>query len=194
MNPIFFASQADFRAWLEEHGATESELWIGYYKKASGKGGANYRETLDEALCFGWIDGVRRTVDAESFIQRWTPRSRRSHWSLVNIRRFKELQAEGRVVAEGLAAFEAATAERTGRYSFEQENATLDDSQEAEFRANTAAWAYWEKAPRSYKRIATWWVISAKRPETRAKRLAELIACSAGGLRIPLVRPKESAS
>jgi uncharacterized protein YdeI (YjbR/CyaY-like superfamily) len=193
--PLFFDTAAEFRAWLEEHHDSEREALLGFYKKGSGKGGPfTYEQAILEALCFGWIDGVRRTLDAESYSQRFSPRTKSSTWSNININRFKELLAAGRVHPAGLAAFEARTAANSGIYSFEQADVSLDEEQERTFRANTAAWEYWSDAPKGYRRIATWWVISAKRPETRAKRLGELIECSANGIRIPLVRRAGEAS
>lgn len=191
MEPRFFDTQADFRAWLEEHHAIETELWLGYYKKASGKVGLTYQEALDEALCFGWIDGLTRSLGEEAHAQRWTPRRKRSNWSNVNVNRYRELEAEGRVAPAGRKAFEARTDATTGVYSFEQSHAELGVDYEARFRKDEAAWAYWEKCPPGYKRIATWWVVSAKRPETRQRRLDELMACSRDGLRIPLLRRPE---
>ena len=194
MNPIYFGSQAELRLWLKANHARETELFVGMYKKSSGKGGITYPEALDEALCFGWIDGVRKSVDGERFAQRFSPRTKRSTWSNINVKRFKELEAEGRVVAAGRAAFEARTDERTGTYAGEQGQIELEDAAKRTFRANADAWRYWEKSPPGYRKIATWWVISAKRTETREKRLAELIDCSARGQRIPLLRRDTAAS
>jgi uncharacterized protein YdeI (YjbR/CyaY-like superfamily) len=194
-DPLFFDTAAEFRAWLEKHHDSEAAALLGFYKKGSGKGGPfTYEQAILEALCFGWIDGVRRTLDAESYVQRFSPRTKSSTWSNININRFKELQAAGRVTPPGLAAFEARTADNSGIYSFEQVDIALDEEQQRTFRANSAAWDYWTNAAKSYRKVATWWVLSAKRPETRAKRLNELIECSARGEKIPLVRWARKAS
>jgi uncharacterized protein YdeI (YjbR/CyaY-like superfamily) len=187
MEPLFFDSPAEFRAWLEEHHASERELWVGFYKKASGKGGLTYKQALDEALCFGWIDGLVRSLGDEARAQRWTPRRKRSNWSNINIKRYRELEAEGRVVPAGRAAFEARPLDGAG-YSFEQGEAAIEEQHLAAFKADRAAWTYWEKCPPGYKRIATWWVVSARRQETRDKRFQVLLECSREAQRIPLLR------
>jgi uncharacterized protein YdeI (YjbR/CyaY-like superfamily) len=190
MGPIFFATPADFRAWLEEHHEREKELLVGFYKKGSGMPSITWPESVDEALCFGWIDGVRRSRDEESYTIRFTPRQARSTWSAVNIRRVAELTALGRMRPAGLRAFEARTADNSEIYAYEQrDNAALAPEEEARFRANPAAWEYFQSRPAGYRRTATWWVVSAKREETRRKRLATLIADSAQGRTIaPLTR------
>ena len=186
---LFFDTADDFRAWLEKHHESEREALLGFYKKGSGKGGSfTYEEAILESLCFGWIDGVRRSLDAASYSQRFSPRTKASTWSNINIARFKELQTAGRVHPAGLAAFEARASANSGIYSFEQGEVAFAQDQERAFRANSAAWEYWSNAPKGYRRIATWWVLSAKRPETRAKRLSELVDCSARGEKIPLLR------
>jgi uncharacterized protein YdeI (YjbR/CyaY-like superfamily) len=184
VEPTFFAAPEEFRAWLEEHHATEPELLVGFYKKGSGRPSITWPESVDEALCFGWIDGVRRSLGDEAYTIRFTPRRQRSVWSNVNIRRAGELIAEGRMRPAGLAAFEARTGERSGVYSFEQkdqEKVVLDEAQAREFQAVPGAWEYFQAQAPWYRRTATWWVISAKKEETRAKRLATLIADSAAG-------------
>jgi uncharacterized protein YdeI (YjbR/CyaY-like superfamily) len=195
VEPIFFESQADLRAWFEAHHADSDELLLGYWKKSAGNdGGVSYREAVDEALCWGWIDGVRRSIDEQRHAQRFTPRRKRSIWSNFNIARFQELEAAGRVTPAGREAFEARSPERSGVYSFEQGEIDLDEQMLAEFKQQEAAWAYWQRAPRSYRKPATWWVVSAKRDETKQKRLAQLIECSARGVKVPLLRrPGEPA-
>jgi uncharacterized protein YdeI (YjbR/CyaY-like superfamily) len=190
MMPTFFATPADFRAWLEAHHERERELLVGFYKKGSGKPSITWPESVDEALCFGWIDGVRRSLDEESYTIRFTPRQARSTWSAVNIRRVAELTALGRMHPAGLRAFEARTTDNSEIYAYEQrDNAALTAEEEAQFRADVAAWDYWQARPAGYRKTATWWVISAKREETRRKRLATLIADSAQGRTIgPLTR------
>jgi uncharacterized protein YdeI (YjbR/CyaY-like superfamily) len=182
VDPTFFATPADFRAWFEEHHAAESELLVGFYKKGSGRPSITWPESVDEALCFGWIDGVRRSLGDEAYTIRFTPRKRRSIWSVVNVRRARELIEEGRMRPAGLAAFEARTEERSGVYSFEQKDqVAFDEAQARRFQADAKAWEFFQAQPPWYRRTATWWVISAKKEETRAKRLATLIEDSAAG-------------
>jgi uncharacterized protein YdeI (YjbR/CyaY-like superfamily) len=191
MKPRFFATPAEFRAWLEEHHADESELLVGYYKKTSGRPSITWQESVDEALCFGWIDGVRRSIDGESYSIRFTPRQKRSIWSAVNIKRAHELVELGRMTPAGLAAFQARTDDRSALYSYEQRRAAkLEPEQEARFRANPTAWTWFERQAPSYRRAAIHWVTSAKRAQTRERRLAALIADSAEGTTVrPLTRP-----
>jgi uncharacterized protein YdeI (YjbR/CyaY-like superfamily) len=188
--PIFFDSPAAFGAWLEEHHATETEVLVGFWKVATGRPSLTWSESVDEALCFGWIDGVRRRVDDESFSIRFTPRQARSKWSLVNVRKVAELTAQGRMRPAGIAAFEARREEDTGVYSFERDHAVLDEAGEARFRATPQAWEWFQAQAPSYRRAALHWVTSAKRPETRERRLTQLIEDSAAGVRIgPMRRP-----
>jgi len=193
VKPKFFATGAEFRAWLEQHHASETELLVGYWKRATGRPSMTWAESVDEALCFGWIDGVRRGIDADSYSIRFTPRQKRSTWSVVNIKRAGELIAEGRMTPAGLAAFEARTDDRSAIYSYEQRKAAeLDAEQRARFEAEPEAWAWFEAAAPSYRRSAIYWVTSAKKPETRERRLATLIADSAAGRKVgPLRRPGE---
>lgn len=189
MRPRFFRSPEELRRWLEGHHGTDRELIIGFYKKDSGRKGITYPEAVDEALCFGWIDGVRRSVDEKSYSGRFTPRKARSVWSQVNLRRARELIAAGRMRPPGLAAYERRDDTLTRRYSFERETAELAPAQVRAFRANRRAWEFFRAQPPYYRRLVAWWVISAKRDETRARRLAALVATSARGERIPLVKP-----
>lgn len=178
----FFTRPEEFRAWLDENHEEGGELWVGFWKKGSGRPSITWPESVDEALCFGWIDGVRRGIDDESYMIRFTPRKRRSTWSSGNVKRVRELIEEGRMRPAGLAAFEARDEKRSGIYSYEQRKAVrLAPEQEREFRANERAWSFFESRPPGYRRQATWWVISAKRPETRERRLATLIADSEAG-------------
>jgi uncharacterized protein YdeI (YjbR/CyaY-like superfamily) len=192
VEPTFFATPAAFRAWLERHHADERELLVGFYKKGSGRPSLTWPESVDEALCFGWIDGVRRSIDADSYSIRFTPRQKRSIWSAVNIKRAEELIAEGRMTAAGRAALAARTEDRSRVYSHERRAAPeLDTAQQARFEANAAAWEWFQGRPPSYRRQALHWVTSAKRPETRDRRLATLIADSAAGRTVkPLTRPE----
>jgi uncharacterized protein YdeI (YjbR/CyaY-like superfamily) len=191
MEPTFFATPAEFRAWLEAHHADRDELLVGFHKKASGRPSITWPESVDEALCFGWIDGVRRSIDADSYSIRFTPRRRRSIWSTVNVNRARELIESARMTAAGLAAFEARSEERSGVYSFERtEEPRLDAAQEERFRASPAAWEWFANQPPWYRRAALHWVLSAKREETRERRLATLVEDSARGRTVkPLTRP-----
>ena len=182
--PTFFKTPAQFRAWLKTHHATETELWVGMYKKASGKGGVTYKDALDEALCFGWIDGVRKRFDDESFQQRFTPRTAKSYWSAVNTKRAQELIKEKRMAPAGRRAFEARDAAASGRYSFEREAAAFDAKQLKLFKANKKAWTFFEAQPPGYRRLMAFFVMSAKKEETKSKRLERLIAASAAGRRL----------
>ncbi|MGD9892529.1 MAG: YdeI family protein [Dehalococcoidia bacterium] len=188
MDVVYFASAAAFRAWLEKHHDTATELWVGYYKKGTGKQSITHPEAVDQALCFGWIDGVRWGVDAERFANRFTPRTRRSNWSAVNIKRVGELMEVGLMQPAGIAAFEKRDKERAAAYSFEQGAPQLGVEFESEFQLNAVAWEFFRSQAPWYQRIATWWVISAKREETRRRRLATLIEDSERGERIALVR------
>jgi uncharacterized protein YdeI (YjbR/CyaY-like superfamily) len=189
VSATFFATGAEFRAWLSAHHASETELLVGYFKRATGRPSMTWQESVDEALCFGWIDGVRRGIDAESYSIRFTPRQKRSTWSLANIKRVGELIAEGRMTPAGLAAFEARTGDRSGTYSHERRRAAaLDAEQRARFEAEPEAWAWFQAAAPSYRRQALHWVTSAKKPETRERRLAALIADSAAGQRVKPLR------
>jgi uncharacterized protein YdeI (YjbR/CyaY-like superfamily) len=182
--PRFFRSPAEFRAWLEKNHDRTSELLVGFYKKSSGKKGITYEQALDEALAFGWIDGVRRSLDDQSSTIRFTPRRPKSNWSLKNIRRVEELTDLGRMAPPGVAAFERRDTSEAGTYSFEQANPAFGEDLEKRFRRNRKAWRFWEEQPPGYRKAATWWVVSAKREDTRLRRLATLIEDSANGRRL----------
>lgn len=185
MNPIFFVKPSDFRDWLEEHHATADELWVGFYRKSAGIEGITWSQAVDEALCYGWIDGVRHRIDDQRYTNRFTPRRRGSNWSLVNVRKVEVLTREGRMRPPGLRAYEDRDPARTGVYLFEQQqNPQLDASAEETFRANAAAWEFFQAQPPGYKRLALWSVVSAKREETRLRRLKKLIEESAAGRRV----------
>ena len=182
---IYFASPEEFRAWLHEHHGSETEVLVGYWKKATGKPSLTWSQAVDEALCFGWIDGVRRGVDGERHVQRFTPRKPGSNWSAVNIAKVEQLRSEGRMRPAGEAAFARRRDDRSGIYAYEQRNnPVLEPEHEARFRADAAAWEYFMSTPPSYRRPALGWVVSAKKPETRERRLAALIADSAAGRRL----------
>jgi len=193
--PIFFATPAEFRAWLHEHHATKGEQWVGFHKKGSGRPSITWPESVDEALCYGWIDGLRKSIDDASYMIRFTPRKPDSNWSAVNIGRVAELTNQGRMKPAGLAAFARRRDETSAIYSYEQrEQAALDEAEEQQMRANPAAWQFFQAQPRSYRQAAIRWVISAKKVETRQSRLARLIDDSAQGRTVPpLTRPTKVA-
>ncbi len=193
IKPTFFESPGELRAWFEKHYATERELWVGFYKKGSGLPSITWPEAVDQALCFGWIDGIRKSIDDTSYVNRFTPRKASSTWSARNIARVKELSREGLMHPAGIKAFEARSDERSAVYSYEQRHAAqFDPAHEREFRRHKKAWEFFQSQPPSYQRAATWWVISAKKEETIAKRLAELIDESERGRRVgPLRAPQK---
>jgi uncharacterized protein YdeI (YjbR/CyaY-like superfamily) len=185
VEPIFFETPAHFRAWLEEHHEARRELLVGFYKKGSKRPSITWPQSVDEALCFGWIDGIRRGIDSESYSIRFTPRKPTSNWSSVNIARVAELTKEGRMRPAGIEAFERRSEKRSGIYAYEQrKTARLSADQQREFMANHAAWSFFQAQPPGYRQTATYWVVSAKREETRRKRLATLIEDSASGRRL----------
>lgn len=189
MEPVFFATPDDFRLWLEQNHETASELLVGFYKKASGRPSISWPESIDEALCFGWIDGIRKRIDGERYSVRFTPRRRGSIWSAVNVRKAQELIASGRMRPAGLRAFEERDPEKTEAYSFDRDaTAQLSPEAEAEFRANPAAWRFFESQPPGYRKLATRFVISAKQEATRQRRLKKLIEESEAGQRIGILR------
>lgn len=191
MRIVFFSTASDFRRWLEANGQKEFELQVGFHKKSSGKPTITYPEAVDEALCFGWIDGVRYSIDADSYRVRFTPRKPKSQWSAVNIRHVERLTKAGRMRPEGLKAFEEAT-EQERKYSYEQRHhAALPAADERRFRGNQRAWDFFQSRPPWYRRTATYWIVSAKREGTRQTRLETLIAdCARGQLVKPLRRPE----
>jgi uncharacterized protein YdeI (YjbR/CyaY-like superfamily) len=189
MKARYFRSAAEFRRWLERNHARESEITVGFYKKGTGKKSITFREALDEALCFGWIDGVRHSIDEERYVNRFTPRTSKSYWSAVNIARVRELIAEGRVHAAGQRAFEWRDEQRARADASLRAKPEFSREETARFRKNKAAWSYWESLPPGFRRNATWWVVSAKREETRERRLSTLIEHSARGERIAVLTP-----
>jgi uncharacterized protein YdeI (YjbR/CyaY-like superfamily) len=184
MKPTFFKCGTDFRRWLEIHGTAKKELWVGFYKKASGKGGLTYPEAVDAALCFGWIDGVKYRVDESSYMHRFSPRTAGSYWSAVNTKRMKQLVEDGVVAAPGLAAFERRDLKKTQKYSFERKNASFDPATLRTFKANKPAWEFFTAQPPGYQKLLTFWVMSAKKPETRLRRLNMLAERSTKGERV----------
>lgn len=190
-SPRPFPSSQAFRAWLEKHHATTRALWIRCFKKHAADQGLTYRQALDEALCFGWIDGVVCRLDADSYGVRFTPRQAKSVWSLVNLKRINELVAEGRVTASGHAALAARDEGRTGIYAFERPTMTLSPELEARFRSRASAWSYFNSEPPGYRRTCVFYVMSAKRDATRARRLELVMDCAARHERIPLLSRSE---
>jgi uncharacterized protein YdeI (YjbR/CyaY-like superfamily) len=187
----FFETPAAFGRWLLRHHRSRNELWVGYYKRGTGRPSLTWPESVREALRFGWIDGLRKSIDAESYRIRFTPRRPGSNWSRINIRFAEELIAEGRMEPAGLAAFEARSEPRSGIYTYEQQGVSAEAQVERELKRNRAAWAFFRAQPPWYRRTSARWVMSAKREETRRRRLAALIGDSAEGRPIgPLTRKK----
>jgi uncharacterized protein YdeI (YjbR/CyaY-like superfamily) len=197
VKPTFFRTPAELRKWFEKNHDKVPELLVGFYKKGSGKPSITWPESVDEALCFGWIDGIRRTIDDESYTIRFTPRRARSIWSAVNVKRVAELTKLGRMQPAGLGAFEARDPKRSGIYAYEGQNRKEDQKLGPEYQAkletNTKAWAFFQAQAPYYQRIVSRWIMSAKKEETRLKRLAALIDDSARGRRIGLMARPEKA-
>ena len=185
MSILFFSSQSHLRKWFEKNHNKADELWVGYYKKGAGKPSITWQESVDEALCFGWIDSIRKSIDDESYTNRFTPRREGSTWSAVNTKRIKELIKLGLVKPSGLEVFKQRDEKKTNRYSFEQKKAKFPSEFEKKFKINKKAWKYFQTLPPSAKRLSTWWVIGAKREETKLKRLEVLIQCSEEKRKIP---------
>jgi uncharacterized protein YdeI (YjbR/CyaY-like superfamily) len=189
----FFRSPSDLRKWFEKHHRTANELRVGYYKKSSGRRSITWPESVDEALCFGWIDGIRHSIDGVSYTIRFTPRKPASIWSAVNTRRARKLKADGLMFPAGLQAFKRRKGNKSGIYSYEQRKDEFDEPYATRLKTNKAAWAFFQDRPPSYKRAAIWWVVSAKKEETRLKRLEKLIEDSANGRTISQFTRKEPA-
>src|SRR6185295_5415594 len=184
MEPKFFSSPEKFRQWLERNHDSASELLLGFHKKSSDKKSITYAEALDEALCFGWIDGVRKNLNETSYTIRFTPRKPRSIWSLVNVRHVERLQKEGRMHPAGLEVYERRSPELTGIYSFENRPRELAPEYEKTFRQNKTAWKFFQEQPPGYKRLMVFRTMSAKKEETRLRRLQQLIENSEKGVRM----------
>lgn len=191
MDPIFFASPAEFGDWLRANHAKAKEVLVGYYKVGTGKPSLTWEQSVDEALCYGWIDGVRRSLGDESYTIRFTPRKKGSNWSQKNIASVARLTAEGRMQAAGLAAYAARREDRSGIYAFEQDSTEFGEALEARFRAEPGAWDFFRRQPPGYQKTMRHWVSSAKREETQLKRLARLMEVSAAEQRVDLYRPFE---
>ncbi len=188
-----FNTSGEFRKWLEENHDRAAELWLGFYKQRAVKKSITYREALDEALCFGWIDGVRKSIDDTAYKQRFTPRRPKSYWSAVNTRRASELEKLGRMAAPGAKPFEQRTSD-SNKYSFESRPEKLPLAYERQFKANRPAWKFFRAQAAWYQRTSTFWIVSAKREETRQRRLAMLIADSQAGRRLSMLIPKAKKS
>jgi uncharacterized protein YdeI (YjbR/CyaY-like superfamily) len=179
LKPKFFRTAADFRSWLQANHGTATELWVGFYKRASGRPSVTWPESVDEAVCFGWIDGIRKRFDEISYQIRFTPRRRGSIWSATNIKRAKELLKQQRMRPPGLKAFAARKQNKSGIYSYEQRTAELRERDAQLLKQNEAAWNFFQRQPPSYRKMISWWIVSAKKDETRMGRLAKLISDSA---------------
>lgn len=194
MKPKFFSTQAAFREWLELHHNSKTELLVGFHKKASGKKSITYAEALDEALCYGWIDGVRKNLNETSYTIRFTPRKARSIWSNVNVRHVERLTKEGRMRPAGVEAYARRDPKRTGIYAFENRPREFSPELEKAFRGNKTAWNFFEKQPPGYKRVVIFWVMSGKKEETRMKRFKKLVEFSEKGVRAGLLEPKSKTN
>lgn len=189
MSAVYFNTQAELHDWLAQNHAEAKEILIGFYKTSSSKKGITYAQALDEALCFGWIDGIRKGVDEERYTIRWTPRKAKSIWSSVNLKRVPELIEMGKMQPSGLKAYEGRDQKLQEQYSYEMEDRGLEAEHEKQLKANSAAWAFFQASAPSYQKAARHWVNSAKQETTRLKRLNELIEHSANGQKVPPLRP-----
>ncbi len=187
--PTFFATPKDFRKWLENNHENQKELWVGYYKVNSGKLSITWPQSVDEALCFGWIDGLRRSIDDVSYKIRFTPRRPKSFWSKVNLNRVKELKKLGLMQPSGLAAYAKRNEKKSRIYAFEQKNAKLKPEWEKKFKEDKKAWEFFQAQAPSYKKAAIWWVVSAKQEATQLRRLDALISDSGNEMKIKQMRP-----
>ena len=184
MKPIYFETPAEFRRWLEKNHAKATELLVGFHKRGTGKPSMTWPESVDEALCFGWIDGIRKSVDGERYTIRFTPRKPVSTWSSINIKRAQALGGQGLMQPAGLKAFQARRENKSGIYAYEQRTAQLDGPYETRLKQNSAAWKFFYEQPPGYRKVLSWWVVSAKQEPTRLKRLEKLIQASAQGNRL----------
>jgi len=193
VKPTFFKTRQAFREWLERHHEAARELLVGFYKKGTGRPSLTWPESVDEALCYGWIDSIRKSLDESAYTIRFTPRKPGSTWSAVNIRRAQELVRQGQMRPAGLEAFRARRENRSGVYSYEQRGAELEEPFRGLLQGNEGAWSFFQDQPPSYRKVIGWWIISAKREETRFKRLEKLIRFSARGERLPEFTLKKPA-
>ena len=185
MKPTFFETPAKFRAWLQQHHRTADELWVGYWKKHTGRPTITWQESVDEALCFGWIDGIRKKIDDQAYTNRFTPRRAGSNWSAINIAKVELLTKQKRMAAAGVAAFARRSEAKSRIYTYEQKDViTFENAFEKAFKANKAAWAFFLAQPPYYRKLMTRWVSGAKQEETRRRRLDKLIAACKSGRRL----------
>ena len=184
MKPTFFATPAAFRAWLKKHHKTADELWVGYYRKDCGKPSITWQESVDEALCFGWIDGIRKKVSADAYTNRFTPRRPGSNWSAINIAKVEELTKQKRMQPAGLAAYGKRSEQKSRVYTYEQVSLVLEKNLQKRFRANKRAWTFFENQPPYYRKLMTGWLNGAKQEATRLRRLEKLMAACESGKRI----------
>lgn len=191
-HPRFFATQAAWRAWLAKHHASADVLWVGFRRVGTGEPSITWPQSVDEALCFGWIDGLRKSLDPASYVIRFTPRKSSSNWSAINVRRIAELERAGLVAEAGRRAFAARREERTAIYTYEKRPIDLPAEHAKVLRANAAAWRWWNDQAPSYRKSATWWIVSAKQEATRERRLTQLVACCAEGRPVPPYVPRLS--
>lgn len=185
---VFFGTAAEFRTWLEEHHDTAPELWVGYYKKENGNPNMTWSESVDQAICFGWIDGIRKSIDGDRYTIRFTPRNPKSIWSALNIKKVEMLTQQGLMHKSGLRAFHQWEAKNSDRHSFERDHLLLSSSDEAKFKENEKAWNFFHTQAPSYRKTAVWWVISARQEQTRLKRRETLIRDSEAGQKIAPLR------
>ena len=190
MPPTFFRTPSQLREWLETYHTTTDELWIGYYKKDTGKPSITWPESVDQALCYGWIDGVRKRIDDISYTIRFTPRKSGSIWSSVNITRAQALIAQGHMQPAGLDAYQVRRENKSGIYSYEQRSVELPEPYNLMLKKNRVAWSFFQAQPPSHRKAVSWWIISAKREETRLKRLEKLIEYSVQGHTLPELTPR----
>jgi len=188
MTLSYFPTPQDFRNWLEKNHDKESELWVGFYKVGTGKTSLTWSQAVDQALCFGWIDGIRKSIDSDSYCNRFTPRKPKSTWSAINIRKVEEMNKLGLMRPAGMAAFEKRNEQKSAIYSYENRPEKLPNEYELIFKANPTAWVNFQSMPPSYRRTANYWVMSAKQEATRLKRLNDLIADSQAGIKIKPLR------
>ncbi|GAB4040293.1 YdeI/OmpD-associated family protein [Spirosoma gilvum] len=184
MTPTFFPTQADFRTWLVENHDKQNELLVGFYKVGSGKPSMTWSESVDQALCFGWIDGIRKSYDADSYTIRFTPRKPTSIWSDINIQKVEDLTRQGLMHPAGVAAYAKRQEHKSKIYAYEQKEVSFSEEFEQTFRANETAWTFFQKQAPSYRKLVTNWVMTAKQPTTRQSRLDKLITFSADGKRV----------
>ena len=188
MTLSYFPTPQDFRNWLEKNHDKESELWVGFYKVGTGKTSLTWSQAVDQALCFGWIDGIRKSIDSDSYCNRFTPRKPKSTWSAINIRKVEEMNKLGLMRPAGMAAFEKRNEQKSAIYSYENRPEKLSDEYEIALKSNQKAWDFFQSQPPSYRRTAIYLVMSAKQEATRLKRLNDLIADSEAGLKIKPLR------